>query len=108
VKHEGKALAADETDAHHHRSPAVASVHVRAVLTWCAIFPLVALGMTVQGRFAASWPPILRALSLTLVVVPLAVYVVVPRFLRLYSRVQGTARAASRRRRERRAARFSR
>ncbi len=34
MEHEGKALAADETDGHRQRTPGIASVHVRAVLTW--------------------------------------------------------------------------
>ena len=92
MEHEGKALAADETDAHRQRSPGVASVHVRAVLTWCAIFPMVALGMTVMGWFAEAWHPVLRALVLTLVIVPLAVYVIVPRLLLAYGRVSSVAR----------------
>jgi antibiotic biosynthesis monooxygenase (ABM) superfamily enzyme len=92
MEHEGKALAADETDAHHHRNPGVASVHVRAALTWCAIFPMVALGMTVMGWFAEAWHPVLRALVLTLVVVPMAVYVIVPRLLLAYSKLSGAAR----------------
>jgi hypothetical protein len=58
------------------------SVHVRAVITWLAIFPLVALGMTILGPISETWPPVLRALVLTLVVVPLAVYLVVPQLLR--------------------------
>lgn len=62
-------------------------MHVRAVLTWCAIFPLVAVGMSVMGLFAQDWHPILRAFVLTLVVVPLAVYVFVPRLLLLYTRL---------------------
>lgn len=65
-------------------APAVPSVHVRAVVTWVAIFPLVALGMTAMNPFTDTWHPVLRALVLTVVVVPLAVYVVVPRLLRLY------------------------
>lgn len=103
MEHEGKALAADETDSHQQRSPGVASVHVRAVITWCAIFPMVAIGMTAMGPFTQQWHPVLRALVLTLVVVPLAVYLVVPRLLRLQSRLSRAAddrrvrRAASRR-----------
>lgn len=60
------------------------SAHVRAVVTWLAIFPLVALGMTAMAPISADWHPVLRALVLTLVVVPLAVYVVVPRLLAGY------------------------
>ena len=47
------------------------SVHVRAVITWLAIFPLVAIGMMLIAPFAESWHPVLRAFALTLVVVPL-------------------------------------
>jgi antibiotic biosynthesis monooxygenase (ABM) superfamily enzyme len=87
MTHDGRALAADETDSHHHRAPGVASVHVRAVVTWCAIFPLVTAGMTIMAWTATDWAPVLRALVLTAIVVPLAVYVVVPQLLRLHAAV---------------------
>jgi len=66
--------------------PAPHSVHVRAIVTWLAIFPLVAIGMTVMSAFTGDWHPVLRALLLTAIVVPLAVYLVVPRLLGLYLR----------------------
>ncbi|HEY9309821.1 MAG TPA: hypothetical protein VIP82_18625 [Microbacterium sp.] len=72
------------------------SVHVRAVVTWLAIFPLVSIGMLLLGPVSESWHPILRALVLTAVVVPLAVYVVVPRLLGAY--VALSRRRAARRR----------
>jgi len=62
------------------------SIHARAALTWLAIFPLVAIGMTVMAPITADWHPVLRALVLTLAVVPLAVYLVVPRLMGLYQR----------------------
>jgi antibiotic biosynthesis monooxygenase (ABM) superfamily enzyme len=95
MEHEGRALAADETDAHHHRNPGVASIHVRATITWLVIFPLAALGMSVLARLAPAWPPVLRAFVLTATVVPTAVYFAVPRLLLLYARV---SQAVSRRR----------
>ncbi|MFJ5958055.1 hypothetical protein ACIQC5_19120 [Paenarthrobacter sp. NPDC092416] len=61
--------------------PHMPSVHVRAVITWLAIFPLVSLGMLLLGPIMEPWHPVLRALLLTALVVPLAVYVVVPRLL---------------------------
>ncbi|MDQ2669236.1 MAG: hypothetical protein M3Y31_01250 [Gemmatimonadota bacterium] len=64
------------------------SVHARAVITWLAIFPLVALGMAAMAPFTTEWHPVLRALVLTLVVVPLAVYVAVPRLLKVYGRLR--------------------
>jgi antibiotic biosynthesis monooxygenase (ABM) superfamily enzyme len=68
--------------------PASPSVHVRAVITWIAIFPLVAIGMTAMGPFTLEWHPVLRALLLTAIVVPLAVYLVVPRLLGFYLRLR--------------------
>ncbi|MEY9776525.1 hypothetical protein [Arthrobacter sp. MW3 TE3886] len=103
MEHEGKALAADETDSHHHRTAGIASVHVRAFITWCAIFPLVALGMAAMAPFTQDWHPVLRTFVLTLVVVPLSVYQVVPRLLLAHSRLSNAARN----RRLRRAARRS-
>ena len=68
--------------------PAPPNVHVRAALTWLAIFPLVAVGMTVMAPITVDWHPVLRALVLTLIVVPLAVYLVVPRLFALHSRLR--------------------
>ena len=63
------------------------STHVRAAITWLAIFPLVAIGMTAIAPISTDWHPVLRALVLTLVVVPVAVYLVVPQLFRGYSAV---------------------
>ena len=70
------------------------SVHVRALITWLAIFPLVTIGLYVLAPLAADWPVFLRALVLTIIVVPLSVYVVVPQLLRLWGAVSTNARAA--------------
>ena len=67
-------------------TPVIPSVHVRALATWITIFPLVALGMTLMTPISVDWHPVLRALVLTLIVVPLAVYVIVPRVLAAYVR----------------------
>lgn len=64
--------------------PTPPSIHVRAVITWLAIFPLVAIGLILLGPVVDSWHPVLRALVLTLVVVPVAVYFVVPQLMRAY------------------------
>lgn len=64
--------------------PHLPSTHVRAVITWLAIFPLVAIGMTLLTPVSVDWHPVLRAFVLTLVVVPVAVYVVVPRLMQAY------------------------
>ena len=66
-----------------HTAP---SIHVRAALTWLAIFPLVAIGITAMAPFTVGWAPVLRAFVLTLVVVVLAVYLVEPWLMRIYDR----------------------
>ncbi len=62
------------------------SIHVQAALTWLAIFPMVAIGITVMAPFTVGWDPLLRVFVLTLVTVVLAVYLVVPWFTRIYER----------------------
>ncbi len=70
----------------HSSARAAASIHVRAAFTWLAIFPLVAIGITAMAPFTVGWDPVLRAFVLTLVVVPLAMYLVVPWLMSIYNR----------------------
>ena len=64
--------------------PQQVSIHIRALITWITIFPLVALGLTFLMPALGNMHPILKALILTLIVVPLVVYLIVPRLLGLY------------------------
>lgn len=60
------------------------STHVKVLITWLSIFPLVTLGMTGMasiGTTVGSWPTWLRALILTAVVVPTSAYFIVPRII---------------------------
>ncbi len=67
-------------------------MHVRAVITWIAIFPLVTLGFFAIAPFAADWNPVLRAFVLSVVVVPVAVYLVVPQLMRAYGAIRSRTR----------------
>ena len=67
-------------------APVVPSIHIRALATWITIFPLVAIALTIMGPITVGWPPVLRAFVLTAIIVPLAVYVIVPRLLGVYVR----------------------
>ena len=64
------------------------SVHVRALITWLAIFPLVTLGFLTIIPAMGDAHPIFKVFVLTLVVVPLAVYLVVPALMKLYARLK--------------------
>ncbi len=83
----GLALMA-EVNAAAQRPVVQPSVHVRVVITWIAIFPLVAMASLAIAPVAQEWNPILRALVVSTLVVPVAVYLVVPRLLRLYVRLR--------------------
>ena len=72
--------------------PTPPSVHARAIITWVAIFPLVTLGFYAIAPFAGDWNPVLRAFVLSIVVVPIAVYLVVPQLMRLYGRIPTSRR----------------
>ena len=63
------------------------SIHVRAFITWLAIFPLVSLGFLTIVPAMGDAHPLLKVFVLTLVVVPLAVYLVVPNLMKLYLRL---------------------
>jgi hypothetical protein len=63
------------------------SVHIRALITWLAIFPLVSLGFLTIVPLMGSAHPILKVFVLTLVVVPLAVYVVVPNLMKVSGKI---------------------
>lgn len=76
-------------------TPKPPSIHARAVITWLAIFPLVTLFSYILEPFAGEWTPLERALVLTVLVVPVAVYLIVPRLMQAYGAAQ---RARSRRR----------
>jgi antibiotic biosynthesis monooxygenase (ABM) superfamily enzyme len=76
--------------------PKPPSVHARAVITWIAIFPLVTLGYFAIAPFGTDWSPVLRSFVLTVVVVPVAVYVVVPQLMRVYGKIRSAIRRTPR------------
>lgn len=63
------------------------SIHVRALITWLAIFPLVTLGFLTVIPLMGEAHPILKVFVLTLIVVPLAVYIVVPNLMKLFGSI---------------------
>ena len=68
------------------------SVHIRAVITWIAIFPLVTIASFAIAPFAEDWNPVLHALILSVIVVPIAVYLVVPQLMRIYGKIRAARR----------------
>ena len=56
-----------------------------ALVTWLAVFPVVAVIFSVFGRWLELLPTLVRTLVFTLVMVTLMTYVIMPRMTRLFS-----------------------
>jgi antibiotic biosynthesis monooxygenase (ABM) superfamily enzyme len=52
-------------------------------MVWLAIYPALTLVLWLAGPTIRDWPVALRTLALTLVLVPLMVYVLIPALQRL-------------------------
>lgn len=59
------------------------SVHVRALLTWLAVFTALAVVQLAIGPYVAGFPVLLRTLVITGIVVPAVVYALVPNLLKV-------------------------
>lgn len=59
-------------------------IPARLVITWLAIFPLVAMVQALLQPLLTTWPIVLVTAATTAVVVPIAVIWVVPGLTRLY------------------------
>lgn len=73
------------------------NIHVSALIVWLTIFPLVAIVGMVSEPLVRGWHPVLRALVLTLIVVPIAAYWVMPLMFKGYAALErrlATRRAA--------------
>ena len=61
------------------------NIHVTAMIVWLTIFPLVAIFSTLLGPMTMDWHPVLRAFVLTLIVVPIAAYWLMPQMFRWHA-----------------------
>ncbi|MFE9393345.1 hypothetical protein [Streptomyces sp. NPDC006784] len=67
------------------------SAHRRALITWLAVYPTITVTLGVLGPPTATLPLPVRTLILTLIVVPVAAYALIPALLRVNARLGGTA-----------------
>ncbi|WP_433561536.1 hypothetical protein ACQP1O_28600 [Nocardia sp. CA-151230] len=54
------------------------SVHTRALVTWIAVYPTITITLALIGPTTADTPLPLRTLVLTIIVVPIVIYLLVP------------------------------
>jgi antibiotic biosynthesis monooxygenase (ABM) superfamily enzyme len=60
------------------KGPAVPSVHLRAFLTWLAVYPTITIALIVLQPWISEWPVAAQTLVLTVIVVPVAAYWLIP------------------------------
>ncbi|MGW4382985.1 hypothetical protein [Kitasatospora sp. NPDC004531] len=65
-----------------HPHPPLPSVHVRALITWLAVFPSITVVQLLLGPSLGSLPVPVRVLAITVLVVPAVVYLFVPGLLK--------------------------
>jgi hypothetical protein len=70
------------------------SAHRRALATWLAVYPAITVVLGGLGPHIGRLPLLVRTLVLTAIVVPAAVYVLVPALLRLDAVLGRAARRA--------------
>lgn len=68
--------------------PKPPNIHVSALIVWLTIFPLVAIVGTVLAPMITEWHPVLRAFVVTLIVVPIAAYWLMPQMFRWYAAIE--------------------
>lgn len=66
-----------------HQASRAASVHRRALITWLAVYPAITLVQVLIGHYIAGLPVAARTLLITVLVVPLVVYPLLPLLNRL-------------------------
>lgn len=64
--------------------PARPPRYKQAVIIWLAVYPALTLTLAVLGPMMETWPLPLRTLLVTLLMVPLVVYVLVPVLNRVF------------------------
>ncbi|MEV6734896.1 MULTISPECIES: hypothetical protein [unclassified Streptomyces] len=62
--------------------PAPPSAHRRAFITWLAVYPTITLTLALLGPYMNDLPLVLRTLILTVVVVPIVAYWLIPTLMK--------------------------
>ncbi len=76
-----------------HSTPFVPSVHVRALLTWLAVYPTITLVMVALRPLVSPLPLAVQTLVLTAIVVPVAAYGLLPLLTRIAAALPRPGRA---------------
>jgi antibiotic biosynthesis monooxygenase (ABM) superfamily enzyme len=58
------------------------SVHRRALITWLGVYPTICAELWLLGSAIGSWPLLIRALTFSVIVVPVNTYLLAPLLFR--------------------------
>ncbi|MFE5289683.1 hypothetical protein ACFRAQ_32350 [Nocardia sp. NPDC056611] len=71
---------------------ALPSVHRRALITWLAVYPTITLALALLGPEMGGLPVFVKTLILTVIVVPVSAYLLVPLLMKANQRLAVWAR----------------
>ncbi|MFE3104873.1 hypothetical protein ACFROC_15590 [Nocardia tengchongensis] len=63
------------------------SVHRRALITWLAVYPTITVALALLGPEMGGLPVFLKTLVLTVIVVPVSAYLLVPMLMKANQRL---------------------
>ncbi|MEV0466340.1 hypothetical protein AB0I30_33265 [Nocardia tengchongensis] len=66
---------------------AMPSVHRRALITWLAVYPTITVALALLGPEMGGLPVFLKTLVLTVIVVPVSAYLLVPMLMKANQRL---------------------
>ncbi|MFD7848244.1 hypothetical protein ACFV4K_35660, partial [Nocardia sp. NPDC059764] len=66
---------------------AMPSVHRRALITWLAVYPTITLALALLGPEMGGLPVFVKTLILTVIVVPVSAYLLVPLLMKANQRL---------------------
>ena len=67
-----------------HKHMSLNTKHKRVFLIWLAIYPLITVLFLLLGDYLARFPLMVRTLILTLIAVPIAAYIILPFYNRVF------------------------
>lgn len=66
---------------------AMPSVHRRALITWLAVYPTITIALALLGPEMGGLPVFVKTLILTVIVVPVSAYLLVPLLMKVNQRL---------------------
>ncbi|MEU8774242.1 hypothetical protein [Streptomyces sp. NPDC048606] len=73
-------------------APAAPSIHRRALITWLAVYPTITLALALLRPLLGDVPLPVQTLVLTVIAIPVVVYLVVPALMKVNAALAARSR----------------